>query len=374
MTSRRLLLGLFVSTALLASTVASALAVGSAGTGPIHPSGFDTRWGWVTVRSSAASYTPAARDQGNSLGGTNTVQNFGAGHFIVHMAGIGETGGNAQISTLGSDRFCGLGQWGEQGANENISVYCYSASGLPSKAKFTVTFINSESQTGVMAYLVADQPTTPDYTPYVVTSRNTTGGTNTIHRSSTGTYVVTLPGLASAHGNVQVTATPNAAAGRVAPAGAPLGATVCDVAAWYPNGLDESASVLCFDISGSLADAEFSFIFTNGQGLKGPGVTKVVYLWANHPGKASYVPKAAYRYSDPSGSERVTRQGTGRYTAILSAMPKGGAAKVTAYGSTSTRCSIASVRTSGTPQQVGVACYDSSGAPTDSKFSLSYER
>ena len=70
----------------------------------------------------------------------------------------------------------------------------------------------------------------------------------------------------------------------------------------------------------------------------------------------------------------VTRSGVGRYLVTLPGMPKGGAAHVTAYGTGASFCALSSIRTAGTPEQVGVRCFKPNGDPVDSEFGLSYER
>ena len=59
-------------------------------------------WGWVTARKpTTASYTPAAKDQGNSSGGTNTVARSTAGRYVITFGGLDATNcsGNGCLGT-----------------------------------------------------------------------------------------------------------------------------------------------------------------------------------------------------------------------------------------------------------------------------------
>ena len=125
---------------------------------------------------------------------------------------------------------------------------------------------------------------------------------------------------------------------------------------------------------GNMTDSRFDLTFMQGVGLKGVGGDRVAYLWADRPQDSSYTPDSHYAYSSAGRSPTVTRQGTGRYTATLPGMPKGGAAHVTGYGSAAKRCVVGGIRTSDAPQRVKVRCYDAAGDPTNAKFTLAYVR
>jgi hypothetical protein len=102
------------------------------------------------------------------------------------------------------------------------------------------------------------------------------------------------------------------------------------------------------------------------------------FLLANQPLLASYTPDPRYQ-ANSSGFgvlNTVTRSGAGQYLALLPNL--GGAAgtvHVTADGSYTQHCKVAFWGPSfGNPttQQVGVRCFNQSGALSDSRFTLSY--
>ena len=55
-------------------------------------------------------------------------------------------------------------------------------------------------------YVWANQPATASYTPDPAFQKNSTGGTNTVHRTGRGRYEVRFPRLGAAQGTVDVTA------------------------------------------------------------------------------------------------------------------------------------------------------------------------
>ena len=78
---------------------------------------FPSTWGWVTARQpTTSSYTPAARDQGNSSGMSNSVAWLGGGDYNVAFPDLyngSSDAGIAMLTALSSNpRFCfdpGLG-------------------------------------------------------------------------------------------------------------------------------------------------------------------------------------------------------------------------------------------------------------------------
>ena len=133
-------------------------------------------------------------------------------------------------------------------------------------------------------------------------------------------------------------------------------------------------NVQCRNLSGAKADAQFVLFFGQDQGLKGSGHVPVAYLDANQPTTASYAPDPLRRFSSVGMAPHVTRSGVGRYVVTLPGMPKGGAAQVTPYGPGTSFCVLSSIRTVGTPEQVGVGCFKLNGDRVDTEFGLSYQR
>jgi hypothetical protein len=88
------------------------------------------------------------------------------------------------------------------------------------------------------AYLWADQPTAPSYTPSLAYQFNSSGATNTVVRTGVGRYTAKLPNLGSQTGQVQVTAYGT-------------GSERCKVERWYPSGTTQQVNVRCFTSTGT---------------------------------------------------------------------------------------------------------------------------
>jgi hypothetical protein len=358
-----LLLGVAVSgTAVSARTPAAA-------TSPAGDA--NTRWGWVTARHKSGTYVPAARDQGNSTGGTNTVLAESGGGYEVRLGGLGVLKGVdgfegvAHVTALGKTAHtCDTVFWADDGGDEQLLVQCYDAAGHPANSKFTLTFTARTGAGGKLGYVTADQPTQSSYVPTNSTSYNSTGGTNHVTRSGVGDYRVKLPGLAGSRGTVQVT-------GQTGKTGVDV---VCNAVSWGPSSSAEIVDVTCRNNLGAAVDAPFSVSYLWHAGLKGVGAPKVAYLRDDQKKASVFTPAAAYRYSLPSGALTVRRNGTGVYVATLSAMPLGGTAVLTPLGSGKRRCMVGGIQTVAKPQRVTVRCFTDSGSPSNAKFTLAYER
>ena len=321
-------------------------------------------WGFVVARRpTTASYTPAAKDQGDSAGMSSKVTRTGVGSYDVMMTGLLPSvpnWGDVQVTPLGTAlRTCEVGDFGSGTVGTEIQVECFTRTGVAVNTAFIVNYVNLHSASGRAGYVWGNDPTNPSYTPDTTYQFNSTGATNTISRLSTGRYQVHLPGLGANHGNALVSAEGNTGAG-------------CRIPSWGPSGGDLVVNVLCRTHSGAPSDELFMMLFTQGEGLKGPGGTPAAYLNANHPTLAAYTADAAYRYSSAGIAPKVARSGLGVYTVTLGGMQPGGAAQVTAYGSGMNRCVVSSIPGSGSPLKIGVRCFNVNGSPADTKFGLSF--
>ena len=324
-----------------------------------------TGWGWVTARRpTTTDYTPAARDRGNSTGATDTVHRFGVGQYAVTFSGIENpnNGGTDITAALGTTpRFCTGGDIGrdDQTANVTIQVLCYDLGGEAADSQFSIVYSASGLDSGAIAYLWADMPTSMDYTPAAFYQFNSSDTPNTIHRFGTGSYEVTLPNMSATEGDVQVTT---------------VGDANCRIAGWSSGTGAALLDVKCYsETTHGLSDQEFDLMYTDNVGMTGVSRPFAVYLFADRPTTTSYTPAPAYRYSSGM-SPSIKRTGVGKYTAILTSMPKGGAASVTAVGTGKSRCQLTGIRTDATPQKIGVACFTPAGNPVDSEFTLSYTK
>jgi len=319
-------------------------------------------WGWVTARNSTGTYTPAAKDQGNSSGGTNAVTHMSTGLYRVDFPGIGVTAGVPQVSTLGNaTRACSIDAWSPNGGTESVYVGCYDrTTGAFADATFTVEYLVAAGDAGPLAYLYANEPSLANYPAELPYSVNTAGGTNSIHRNGTGDYTVTIGGIHTSSGNAQVTAE-----GQYA--------FVCNVQGVVNNSTSTQIGVKCRNYSGAATDTAFTLAYTKGEGLKGHAKTKVAYLVGDQPTAHSYTPASFERFANPAAVPHVTRASAGVYNVSLPSMPEGGAAFVSAFSTSKVRCTIGSIRTTTTPQVLQLRCTNFAGTAKDAQFTLAYE-
>ena len=352
---------------------------------PIEPNGApDTSvWGWVVVRNGSMSNTPGSVDQGNSTGGTNTVDwDAGLSRYTVTMAGLGAygPGGSVLVSTFGSKpKICVPTSWGpNQTDGERISIRCYTRTGAPTQGTFVVNYVKAIRGGGEQlpyrfAYMYEHLPTGgAEYLPPL--QFDSMGGVIQGDRAGFD-HREGIPDLGANGGHVQVSAT-----GQSEDNTAPLSPAVCSVKDWFDqqNGgpTDPSDLVVvtrCRSHTGALlTDRIFELVYAKGLGIAGLGGRTAAYVLADRPTTASYVPANAFTHLQNGGTARITRTAVGRYTIKLPGMHVGGSAQVTPYGSAARQCIVSSIVTSSLPQKVGVRCYDFSGNLRDAKFTLAY--
>jgi hypothetical protein len=93
---------------------------------------------------------------------------------------------------------CKAADWDAVGADERVDVLCFDATGAPADVKFTLSFADATSilaDGAASGYVWGNDAAAPSYTPNSAYQYNSTGATNTITRTATGRYTVTLPGL-----------------------------------------------------------------------------------------------------------------------------------------------------------------------------------
>jgi hypothetical protein len=220
-----------------------------------------SRFGYVWANSpTAASYTPSSTYQFNSTGASNTITHSSTGIYQVKLPGLGGPGGTVKVTAYGwGNEYCKVTSWTYTGADEYVNVACQTPAGTLVDSYFTATFHEAIGLLGTLTdaspergYVWANDAFAASYTPSSSYSYNSDGLTNTITRSSTGVYQVTLPGLATSRGHVEVTAYGPSAA-----------STRCKVASWGSSGSDEFVNVRCFDATGAAADSRYALTFVD---------------------------------------------------------------------------------------------------------------
>jgi hypothetical protein len=214
---------------------------------------------------------------------------------------------------------------------------------------------NPASQWG---FVKAEQPTAASYTPADDYNRNSTNQQNTIARTATGVYQVTFTDLANFGGQSGTAlATALGSAGEH-----------CTVSAWSSNGTpDTTVTVRCYSAAGAPADTQFDAAYIRPTSSPRP----FAYLWANDEMNPSYTPSTFHQFNSSGGVNTITRSGVGNYTVTLAGLASdGGTVKVTAFNAAANWCKIEWWAPSGANEQVEVRCFDTAGAPVDSKFTL----
>lgn len=318
-------------------------------------------WGWVVGRQPTTSdYTPAAKDRGNSGGGTNTIHRAFTGDYTVRFGGLDTTNVVIHVSPLGAaPRICVVGDHGFLDPDYVVEVICQDRHGSQADSAFIVNILSQFNATDDMGYVFASLPDSPSYEPNV--TYNSADQANSVKKLAEGRWKVTLPGIggSAGRGSVQVAASSGSAA-------------VCRVVSWSAGVV---VGVACRDADGALIDTSFMLTYMKGRGLKFAGDPNVAFVLADKPTTASYQSTAGYRYSSAGELPTVKRSGTGRYSVKLPGMPLGGSAEVSAYGSGERRCLVRSIRKSDLPQRIGVRCFTADGSdPADAKFTLHYAR
>ena len=324
------------------------------------------RWAFVVDRHPHdLLVTPASADTGSSAAAANTIGRESRGVYGVFLGDMATVGGIVHVSTLGTTpRVCTVQGWNPDPPDEDLGVACFDDNGHPADAMFALTFLNSNSVSTQLAYLWADQPTVTNYTPDLNYQQNPTGASNTIHRRGHGDYVVHFPGLTGFPGhNKGVTAI-------TAYSSVP---TSCREADRSVTGGAQLVHVLCSRRNGTPLDTPFDVTFMEGTSLIGASGSPGAYLRSDSAGHVASL--TSYRYASNGRLPTGKRTSKGVYLETLPGQRPGGAAIVTAVASAHAgfaRCQVASIRTSGHPQKIGVRCYDATGHLKDSAFYLEF--
>lgn len=322
-------------------------------------------FGWVLSDQASSSHTPPAHFSYNSSGFTNRIVRSAVGQYQVILPGLGGAGGHVQVTAVGTgNERCKVVSWS---GVPDLTVYvaCHAPAGAPADSRFTASYYSGNN---FGAFVWASDPIAAAYTPVSPWSYNSSAGANSIRRMGVGQYDVQLGGIAAASregGNVLVTA--------YGP-----GASHCKVQNWTEIGADVQARVLCFGASGSAADAQYTLSYTDSS-----VPTKHewgAYAWAHDTSSISYTPATFYSDSASASLSGITeeqarpqagRSGVGSYFIVYPyQIPFEGDAKssthVTAYGSNSAYCKIASW--SMPEVTIRVRCFNAEGTANDTQY------
>ncbi|MBV1910683.1 MAG: DUF5011 domain-containing protein [Kangiellaceae bacterium] len=301
-----------------------------------------TAYAWADD-ASADSYTPDPSYSYNVTGEAITATRSATGDYSIEFTGLDLSSGNVQVTAYNSQAKCNVELW----LNSSVSISCFDSSGAPVDSQYTVTVTgNIESEANIVAYAWANNSTEESYAPSSTYSFNSSGGNIEVTRSSTGFYEMEFTDLPLFSGNVQVSGYNSE--------------SHCNVISWVPS----SVFVSCFDSNGDPIDSQYTVSVI----LNRPSIAKTVaYAWANNASSESYVPSGSFSYNFHNSTIEATRSGVGVYSMSFSGLQlNGGNFQSVAYGS-SAICNISYWD----PTVAHVNCFDDSGQPVDSQYSLS---
>jgi len=323
-------------------------------------------WVWANCPTCTSAYTPESAYSYNSAGGAITITPTGTGTYEVSFKKLADgSPDNVEVTAYGSSGYCVAGTWSPTGTTLNASVACYNASGALANSYFTLLYQSRSAGFGsnvkgigyVWAVCSTSCTAPSDY------SYNSTGGTNTIVRNSTGSYTVTLPGLDSEHSDVQVTAYGSN--------------SLCKPQFWTGPASSTSVDVLCFNSSGAAVDTDFDLAYAVDEpfGLANAtsGTTGGAWAWANDDTKAvTYTPSKQFQYNGfQSGTLSAIKTSTGHYTVTVPGTLSYDTSHVlvTGYGDSTSYCNVAEWGSS----SVYVTCYAPGGAAVNSDFDVTFQ-
>ena len=199
---------------------------------------------------STASYGANANYQYNSTGGSNTITRSAAGTYSVLLPGFTQSGGQVQVTAVGSGGGrCGVQSWSAANNGTTVHVACVNANGAAADQKFDLAYSIGTTPGNVNAktagvYVLANQDTTKKYTP-ADAYNGLTSGSLTVTRTAVGEYRLTIPGAPSFDGAVALA---TAYGG---------GGNYCGIVQWTKT----IVYVDCRSAAGTAADTGFALTF-----------------------------------------------------------------------------------------------------------------
>jgi len=352
----------------LAGMLAAVAAIAALGAPQVHAQAIG--FVWNNNPSTAGTTTPDTGYSYNSSGGPIGITRNAKGNYSVIFTGLGNAlNSNVLVTPYGSGPdFCISGGWfTPSGTDVEAYVYCYNKLGDLADHGFTLLYqarTHSDPTTAEVAFLLADQPTTGNYTPDLTYQYNPTGGMNTITRDGTGSYTATLPGLDANGGTVVVTA---------------LGSTAahCQVTDWTGGSSGTTINVNCTDATGVAADEEFTLAYSIAETVGfAPGSGNGGAIWASKDKDATPY-DVSTRYSIAIDGEEMLAQrlanGSYAWTMNVENTWISSTVLVTAYDAPGSHCSALEWTSTSTLTTVYVNCFDAAGTPADTRFTATFQ-
>jgi hypothetical protein len=346
------------------------------------------------------SYTPHAAYSYNGAGGAITATRTGTGQYTMTWAGfgaLGSGGGHAQVTAYGPlNGYCELEGW----SGDSVDVRCYSGDSAPLDLPYSVLYLRPEATDDGLAFAWADDPLSASYSPDPLFRFNAGDGAVTAQRLATGTYRVTFGGFALrglGGGHVHVTSYQD-------------GGSRCEINDWGPSpDPDWSVDVSCVNTDGGISDSRFAVLALKPVALPEPGavalvagalLTAALTRWRRRAplvvlvmiGLAPFVSSAhdqsygyasvddptapldsPWGYNDAGNPPTAARVGPGRYTVTFRGLSALGATGGNVQVQSTESETLHYCKVEGwIGDTVSVACFDGSGIPSDSEYSVLY--
>lgn len=336
----------------------------------------EVAWAWVQPQGqpqgAGVTFTPPASWQFSTAGDPITVtRGSTSNRFIVKIPGAAPSlGGCVHATAWGGNHTAVVRSWNSSTGDVFANIDLYDPAGNPkADGAFTVHWRHGGPASRREAYLWANEPLLPSYSPSSTYSWNGNRGGPLIVRQGTGVYQVSLPGLGTLQperGNVQVS-----------PHGSqPVRASV---SLWSSQSSLLFATVRCFDMAGNPTDARFVFSYQERAAAIWEWAGSGAHVWADQESASFYTPDPAYTDSNglngPKGSETIERLGLGHYRVHLPdlAHAQSSTVQVTAEGTGPEHATIKRWVTDGCGGTfVEIETWDPAGQPADARFSMLY--
>jgi hypothetical protein len=202
-------------------------------------------------------------------------------------------------------------------------------------------------------YVVVRQPSVASYTPAFKDRGNSEGGVNTVTRTATGSWRITMPNLGASLGLVHVT---------------PMDSRLrrCFVTNWGGS-VDMGIDISCTLRSGAPVDTRFAVTFTDGTAGDGGALGRMGYVHNDEPFGSS---TPAYQYNSAIDTNDIVRQGVGSYRVVMPNIGvPGGNVQVSSYQSLA-GCRAGAWGPNGAAEEVTVVCRAPGGAPADAQWQM----
>ena len=344
---------------------------GTTGTATVVVASDDTRFGYALADqpTATATYVPAAETRFNSGGGTIEVTRTSVGVYSVRFAGLGRQPGqrdNVQVSAYGNAAtYCKVDVWGTSGLDLVVPVLCIDVNGNPADSRFTIMALGAWAfgKTAPLGFILYRLDTTMFVRlDSAATARNSSGGHVDVTHASEGVFAAGLGGLEAAWATAPAAVTMTA-----------VDPTVrrCRVTAY--NKSIAQFGINCTGLQGGLRDASWSLLWLQ----HGRPTMRFGFAWTtNETSTVDYTPFADFLINSSGGSVKARKTALGQYHVVFAGLGRSAGATETVLVSplftlTDRICDILAWGNTGANDLfVDVACYDTTGAPVDSRFGV----